>query len=163
MARRTKSRAIRKPRYSHPKVKTVHRVARFFEVAEATIYRWIDKGLPNNPETDEFDLHECRKWHMQHIVAPSLSENDERERELKLRQLEQKTLMADLEIAEREGKLVLWKHVVGFLEETSLSYRRAGELLRRHFGADAQGILLEAIDANEQKLNNLIGDEREES
>jgi len=128
------------------KVNSVTDLAKYYGVDRHTVRDWIEKGLPVD-DTGEYDLHNIREWWAKHIAAPKHQGAPDVHSELKKKRLEQAYRKEELEYAKACQAVIPREHVSEFLEILGKHYRRAGDIVRKKFGKQAQKVLL---DTNRQ-------------
>ena len=139
-------------------LKSIAAVARFFQVDRHTVTDWLDKGCPQKSKT-EFELDKIVAWWGKHIAAPKFaSGGDDSMAELKLKREQQQYRRDELKYAKEVQAVIPWLHVEEFHDRFASHLRKAGDLLRKHHGEEAQQILLDAITAAEKDHEGAFGE-----
>lgn len=132
-------------------------VSRFFGVGRHTVEDWIDKGCPGRISKTEYDLTQMVEWWGKNVAAVKWGRTESDSlADLKVVQMEQKIRQQKLSYAKEVQAVLPRVHVKEILSRLSELYRRAGELLRKHHGDDAQKILHDAIDAAEKEVKSML-------
>lgn len=144
-------------------------VAAWFGVSERTLGYWANDGCPCKGD-GPYDLYQIAEWWAREIVAPRAVKELKREArekatedatvdvELKRERARQEIRTKELDYAERVGELLPRSHVRQVWQSVAQELRRAGELLQKQHGDDAQLLMLEALDAAEQVLTKHFDD-----
>ena len=131
------------PRRKREMKKTLAEAGAFFGVTEKTIRTWHTQGCPC--KGGPYDLYLIAEWWARERQHGS--QGNSLEADLKLRRLEQQCKSDELDYAERIDELMPRANVDLIFNLTAAEIRKAGELLQRQFGDDAQLILLEALES----------------
>ena len=140
-----------------PEIKeTLAEVGAFFGVTERTIDNWQKAGCPC--KGGPYDLYPIVEWWAREKQAG----NKEKmlDAELKRRRLEQQIKSEELDYAERVDELMPRAHASVVFDTVAAEYRKAGELLLRQFGDDAQLVVLEALDSVDDILSKKFNDKK---
>ena len=122
---------------------TLAEVGAFFGVTERTIDNWQKEGCPC--KGGPYDLYPIVEWWARERQAGN--KDKILDAELKRRRLEQQIKSEELDYAERVDELMPRAHASVVFDTVAVELRRAGEVLQRQFGDDAQLVILEALDA----------------
>jgi len=123
-------------------------IAAFFGVSPRTIGKWFDAGCPGRG--GDYDLYQFVQWWCRERQGGNQDKSIDTD--LKRRRLEQLIKSEVLDYAERVDELMPRADASLIFETVASELRKAGELLRRQFGDDAQLVILEALDSIEQIL-----------
>lgn len=124
--------------------KTLSEVGGFFGVTDRTLDKWFADGCPC--KGGPYDLYPMVEW-----WARERAQSGNREKsidaDLKRRRLEQQIKSEELDYAERIDELMPRAHVSLVFETVASELRKAGELLQKQFGDDAQLVILESLES----------------
>jgi len=138
-------------------LKSIAAVARFFGVDRHTATDWFDKGCPQKSKT-EFELDRIVQWWVKNIAAPKFAgRNDDAVAQLKLKREQQRYKLCELEYAKECKAVIPYAHVAEFHDRFAVHLRKAGDLLRKHHGEQAQQILLDTISTVEKEHEGAFG------
>ena len=138
------------PRRKPLHLESVAAVAALFGVSSRTITAWFDAGCPCRG--GPYDLYQIIEWWARER-AQAGSKDKDIDAELKRRRLEQQIKSEELDYAERVDELMPRAHASLIFETVATELRKAGELLQRQFGDDAQLVILEALDSVDHILS----------
>lgn len=138
-------------------------VGHAFKKTDKTIQRWLDKGCPGADADGKYHLWKIIEWYVEY-KTPRIEDAAELEMTggdspALERYRDEKAKLAKLDRLEREGVLVRKDALHDLLMSMAGLIRGAGDQLRRQFGNEALGILIEALDEMERLIGELNGDD----
>lgn len=122
---------------------------KIFGITRSGLSRWIDSGCPRL-ESGSYDLPAVIKWREKKLKG-AIDEEDPKTQYLRV-----SARLKELDLAQKEGRLVSIPAIHQVHVRMSSIIRGAGERLGNRFGADAQIMLNEAIDEWDREAEQFI-------
>jgi len=116
------------------------------------IITWFGETIAINRWKKKGGMREIREQQSKNNPSKSSKLSDLKEEQLRI-----KNQMENLKYAERARELIPVEHIDRFMKSGSGYIRRAGELLRKHFGNEAQKMLLDNLDAWDKEWSKEFG------
>lgn len=137
------------PRRKREKKKNLIEIAAWFGLSVRTIRDWFDDGCPC--KGGPYDTYLMAEWY---FCERRVGDKDKSiDVNLKRRRLEQQIKSDELDYAERINELMPRAHASHVFAVVAAELRKAGELLQRQFGDDAQLVILEALESTDRILS----------
>ena len=140
----------------------MRKVAAFFGVSETTIKDWRARGMPGEPK--RYNLSEITKWRIdiERSRAAPPSEDpllDGGDSPALERYRNAKADLAELDIAEREGRLVEADTIKSVLYAVASSIRELGELYQRQGHVAAFDLLQQHLEGIQKRIDEFCDDQ----
>lgn len=139
-------------------------VATFFGVSVDTVKNWAKQGMPGKATAYQVDqiaqwLRRDGPWQPHLRLRAEEDEDLEGEASPGLeRYRNAKASLAELELSQRQHQLVTVEKVREGLLRWAVVIKRAGERIRKRFGADAHRIVTEALEECGRVINDEFAD-----
>lgn len=144
--------------------RTYEQIGQFFGVKIASVKRWAGEGMPRG---QPYRLDRIAQWLRQKgpwRARPGLSETGDpllvgSDSPALEQYRRQRARLAELDVAEREGKLISREKLHAAMAKFAGVIRQAGEVLQRQYGTDAHKVLDDALVDAMRNLDWIAGDD----